>query len=75
MSEAKDERAVIWKGWLKAGPTKGTIVGELRDQWDWAIEITGTLQDDRSYKLEGKVGRVPDALRIGAIDDPPAKAG
>lgn len=75
MSEEPDERLVIWSGWLKRGETAGTVVGFLEDVWKWRVEITGTLQEGGGYKLEGRLGKPPECLRVPIVDDPVTDKG
>lgn len=83
MSDTKDptsvpseDRVVIWTGWLKRGPTAGTVVGELKDSWGWPIEIEGELDKEAGgYILRGRTGAVPDALKVPIVDSPVTKDG
>ena len=72
MSETEDEHdpATIWTGWIKRGELPGTIVGELVDSWGWPIAIAGTLdKEGGGYVLQGRLGKVPENLRLEGIDD------
>ena len=61
-----------YTGWLKRGDN-GTVEAELRDEWGWSIDITGTFDESsRTYRLEGVLGEPPAALRVAAIDEPAA---
>lgn len=58
-----------YTGELRKGDEPGTVVGTIRDIFGWPIEIRGTLDKATgTYVLEGRLGRVPDTLRIEAID-------
>jgi len=72
VSETEDEHdpATIWTGWIKRGELTGTIVGELVDSWGWPIAIAGTLdKEGGGYVLQGRLGKVPENLRLEGIDD------
>jgi hypothetical protein len=61
--------ATVWTGRLTRGDAAGTVVGHLVDSWNWRVEITGTLDPEGGgYVLQGRLGPVPDSLRIEAID-------
>lgn len=76
MSEDTEAKPVIWTGWLKRGDAPGTVVGQLVDTWGWALEITG-VQDKEGggYRLEARIGPVPESLRVPIVDDPITKDG
>ena len=75
-TEDKPDPTMIWTGWLKRGELPGTVVGELLDNWQWPIAITGYLdKEGGGYVLQGRLGKVPDNLHIEAIDDPVTKDG
>jgi hypothetical protein len=75
-TEDKPDPATIWTGWIKRGELPGTIVGELKDHWGWTVTLAGALdQEGGGYSLQGRLGKVPDSLRIDAIDDPIAGKG
>ena len=71
----KTEASVIWTGRLTRGDAPGTVVGHLVDSWGWRVEITGTLDPEGGYRLEARLGPVPDSLRVEAIDEPITKEG
>jgi hypothetical protein len=74
-TEDKPDPTMIWTGWIRKGELPGTIVGELRDSWLWPIAITGYLdKEGGGYVLQGRLGKVPDNMRIEAIDEPVTKA-
>ena len=76
MSDGKEITGPAWTGWLKRGETQGTVVGELKDSWNWVIHITGTLDKEHGgYVLTGTTGEVPEALRVPIVDDPVTKDG
>lgn len=45
----------------------GAISGFLVDAWGWKINFTAT-KDAEGYALTGRLGEVPDAQRLPAID-------
>ena len=66
---SKDAEAV-WRGWLKRGTEPETVIGELTDHWGWTITLVGKRDAAAGgYALEGRLGEVPAALRVPAIDD------
>jgi len=72
MSGTEDghDPAMIWTGWIRKGELPGTIVGELKDSWGWPIAIAGTLdKEGGGYVLQGRLGKVPENLRLDGIDD------
>ena len=78
VSEKTDphDPATIWTGWLKRGELPGTVVGELLDNWQWPIAITGYLdKEGGGYVLQGRLGKVPENLQLEGIDDPTGKDG
>ena len=60
---------VVWRGHLKRAQD-GSIVGELRDTWNWCIAITATPNPEGGYLLEGRIGEIPAALRLPIDDEP-----
>ncbi len=75
-TEDKPDPTMIWTGWLKRGELPGTVVGELLDNWQWPIAITGYLdKEGGGYVLQGRLGKVPATLRVEAIDEPITKEG
>ena len=74
-TEGETDPSVLWTGRLTRGDAPGTVVGFLLDSWNWRVEITGTLDPEGGYRLEGRLGPVPDSLRVEAIDDGPDKDG
>lgn len=69
-SEDKPNPTMIWTGWLKRGELPGTVVGELVDSWGWPIALAGTIdKENGGYVLQGRLGKVPDNLRLEGIDD------
>ena len=73
MSEEKGKS--LWTGHLKRGDAPGTVVGFLQDEWQWGIEITGTLSAEGGYVLEGRTGAPPESLIVPIVDDPITKDG
>jgi hypothetical protein len=64
-----------WTGFLRRSADGEGIEGELCDAWGWRVTITGTrgARDGvRGYILTGILGEPPKALRVPAVDDPPA---
>jgi hypothetical protein len=60
-----------YAGTLTRGDAQGVVVGTLRDEWGWTIELRGVLDPEtRQYVLTGTLGAPPDALRVDAIDGP-----
>jgi hypothetical protein len=75
-TEDKPDPTTIWTGWIRKGELPGTIVGELVDNWLWPIAITGYLdKEGGGYVLQGRLGKVPENLRLEGIDEPVAKDG
>jgi hypothetical protein len=74
-TEGETDPSVLWTGRLTRGDAPGTVVGFLLDSWNWRVEITGTLDPEGGYRLEGRLGPVPYSLRVEAIDDPITKNG
>ena len=75
-TEDEHDPATIWTGWIRKGELPGTIVGELRDSWNWVVTLAGALDHEGGgYSLQGRLGPAPDSLRIEAIDDPITKDG
>jgi hypothetical protein len=69
-TEDKTDPTMIWTGWIRKGELPGTIVGELKDSWGWPIAIAGTLdKEGGGYVLQGRLGKVPENLRLEGIDD------
>jgi hypothetical protein len=63
-----------YTGTLSKGTEPNTVVGEIRDQFGWVIELRGTLDPaTREYRLEGRLGPTPAALHIDTIDGPRAE--
>jgi len=58
----------IWTGWLKRGETPDTVTGQLTDSWGWVVTLTGARDPEGGYRLEGRLGPAPEALRIPIID-------
>lgn len=67
-AQGAEPGATLYRGYIRRGIEGETIVGELVDQWGWRIELFGTRAADGSYTLTGRLGEVPDAFRIPAID-------
>ena len=42
-TEDKPDPATIWTGWIRKGELPGTIVGELRDHWNWVVTLAGSI--------------------------------
>ena len=57
-----------YTGWLRKGDAPDTIQGELVDEWQWRIVITGIRDPDGGYRLTGVLGEPPASLRVPAID-------
>lgn len=77
MSETEDkpDPATIWTGWIKRGELPGTIVGFIQDEWGWVVTLAGSIdKESGGYSLQGRLGPVPDSLRVEAIDEPVTKA-
>jgi len=69
-TEGETDPSVLWTGRLTRGETPGTVVGFLLDSWNWRVEITGTLdKEGGGYVLQGRLGKVPENLRLEGIDD------
>lgn len=67
-AQGAEPGATLYTGSIRRGFEDGIIVGTLRDQWGWTIELYGTRAADGSYTLTGRLGEVPAAFRIPAID-------
>lgn len=60
----------IYTGELKRGTEPGTVVGEIRDAFGWAIYIRGTLREEGGgYTLVGTLGPTPESLKLPLVDD------
>ena len=70
-----EDKPVIWTGHLARGEAPGTVNGEHTDEWGWTVFITGALRPEGGYRLEGRLGPVPEALRVPIVDDPVTKDG
>ena len=69
-TEDEHDPATIWTGWIRKGELPGTVVGVLVDSWLWPIAITGYLdKEGGGYVLQGRLGKVPENLRLEGIDD------
>jgi hypothetical protein len=56
-------------GTMQRGDEQGVIVGTLRDEWGWVIELRGTYDAQaRQYVLTGELGAPPEGLRIPLLD-------
>jgi hypothetical protein len=74
-TEDEHDPATIWTGWIKKGELPGTIVGELRDSWNWVVTLAGSIdKESGGYSLQGRLGAPPATLRVEAIDEPTTKA-
>ena len=65
-----DERRVVWTGHLDRGEEAGTVTGTIQDEWGWVVYLTGRRDPAGGYFLEGRLGPVPDSLRVPIVDDP-----
>jgi hypothetical protein len=75
-TEDEHDPATIWTGWIKRGELPGTIIGQLVDHWGWVVTLAGAVDPEGGgYQLLGRLGPVPEPLRVEAIDDGPDKAG
>jgi len=74
-TEDEHDPATIWTGWIRKGELPGTIVGELRDSWNWVVTLAGSIdKEGGGYSLQGRLGPAPESLRVEAIDEPTTKA-
>lgn len=48
----------------------GTLAAVIADAWGWEIHLTG-FREDGSYRLEGYLGKTPEALRVPLLDEMP----
>ena len=53
-----------YTGHVRKGAERGTIVGELLDEWGWMISFVGTLGDGGVYSVKGVAGEIPEGLRF-----------
>ena len=68
-TEDEHDPATIWTGWIRKGELPGTIVGELRDSWNWVVTLAGSIdKESGGYSLQGRLGPAPESLRVEAID-------
>lgn len=67
-AQGAEPGTTLYRGTLRRGEQDGTIVGTLKDTWGWTIGLFGTRNNDGSYTLTGRLGEVPAAFRVEAID-------
>lgn len=54
---------------LRTGAVKGTVVGEMIDQFGWVVTIEATRCDDGVYRGTGELGPTPESLCVPCLDD------